>query len=165
MLTPNCSGGRSSPPHSSHSTANAEAKRAPQPGHCDRISPPHCGQSAGSSETNSSKYRWTNPQRRQNATQSPSVLRRSSCNQFRARPTTATVVRLRRVAGDWRLTVTLPARADAKGFQLWLEANLRGGDVTREHSTLHLYADDPRAVRYVEGVVTRLCEELETPAE
>ena len=61
--------------------------------------------------------------------------------------------------------MTLPARADAKGFQLWLEANLRGGDVTREHSTLHLYADDPRAVRYVEGVVTRLCEELETPAE
>src|SRR4029453_19410111 len=87
MLTPNCSGGRSSAPHSSHSTANAEAKRAPQPGHCDRISPPHCGHSAGSSATNSSKYRCTNPQRRQNATQSPSVLRRSSCSQFRAFPT------------------------------------------------------------------------------
>ena len=30
--TPNCSGGRSSPPHSSHSTANADAKRASQVG-------------------------------------------------------------------------------------------------------------------------------------
>ena len=87
ILTPNCSGGRSSPPHASHSTANAEAKRAPQLGHCERNSPPHCGHAAGSSSTYSSKYRWTNPQRRQNATQSPSVLRRSSCSQFRARLT------------------------------------------------------------------------------
>lgn len=63
------------------------------------------------------------------------------------------------------MTVTLPEHADAKGFELWLEANLREGDVTREHSTLHLYADDPRGVRYVEGVLAMLCDELETPVE
>ena len=68
------------------------------------------------------------------------------------------------MAGDWRLTVTLPEHADAKGFELWLEANLRDGDVTREHSTIHLYADNPGGVRHVERVVAMLCDELETPA-
>ena len=43
MGVPNCSAGRSSPPHSSHSTAKTEANGASQAGQRARISPAHCG--------------------------------------------------------------------------------------------------------------------------
>ena len=39
IRTPNCSGGRSWPPHSSQSTSNADVKRAPHSGQRQRISP------------------------------------------------------------------------------------------------------------------------------
>ena len=55
IRTPNCSDGRSSAPQDSHSTAKADENRAPQLGHCERISPLHWGQAAGSSGSNSSK--------------------------------------------------------------------------------------------------------------
>ena len=56
IRTPNCSGGRSSPPHSSHSTANADenarvARRAAR----SAARRAHCGHAAGSSASNSSK--------------------------------------------------------------------------------------------------------------
>ena len=46
---PKSSRGRRSPPHASHSTVNAEVKRASHEGQRQRISPEHCGQAGGSS--------------------------------------------------------------------------------------------------------------------
>jgi hypothetical protein len=68
------------------------------------------------------------------------------------------------MAGDWRVTVTLPQRADAEAFMEWLGVNLPEGDVTRDGSRIHVYADDPRGVKHVEHVVATMCDELETPA-
>jgi hypothetical protein len=68
------------------------------------------------------------------------------------------------MAGDWRLTVTLPQHADAEDFMEWLSVNLPEGDVTRDGPRIHVYADDPRGVKYVEHVVATMCDELETPA-
>jgi hypothetical protein len=41
--------------HSSQSTANTEAMRAPQPGHRLTMADPHVGQAAGSFESSPSK--------------------------------------------------------------------------------------------------------------
>jgi hypothetical protein len=82
MGPPKSSGGRTAAPHSSHSTRNADGKRAPHEGHRCRTSAAQVGHSAGSSVSSSTKYRRVKPQSTQNATQSPSVLRRSSWIQF-----------------------------------------------------------------------------------
>ena len=55
ICVPKSSRGRISSPHASHSTVNADVKRALQDGHRQRISPSHCGQAAGSSASHSSK--------------------------------------------------------------------------------------------------------------
>jgi hypothetical protein len=55
MGMPKASAGRSSPPQSSHATANAEAIRAPQAGQRARSSPPQPGQAAGTSGSLSAK--------------------------------------------------------------------------------------------------------------
>src|SRR5262249_21331811 len=55
ILTPSNSPGRSCPPHSSHPTATADENGALQLGQRARSSPPHCGHSAGSSPSSSSK--------------------------------------------------------------------------------------------------------------
>ena len=86
MGVPNAVGGRSSPPQDSHSTAKADENRASHAGQRERISPWHCGHAFGSSPSDSSKYRCAKPQFRQKATQSPSVLRRSSRSQSEALP-------------------------------------------------------------------------------
>jgi TPP-dependent pyruvate/acetoin dehydrogenase alpha subunit len=91
MGPPNASPARSGDPQSSHSTAKTELKRAPQAGHCARISPPQVGQIEGSSFAFSSKYRCAWPQARQKETQSPSVFRRSSRSQSEAFPTALTL--------------------------------------------------------------------------
>ncbi len=83
IALPKSSGGRIPAPHSSHSTWNAEAKRASQAGQRRRSAAPHNGQSAGTSRSDSSKYRCVWPHPAQSATQWPSVLRRSSWIQFR----------------------------------------------------------------------------------
>ena len=80
---PKSSEGRTAAPHSSHSTRNADGNRAPQAGHRCRTSPAQLGHAFGISASSSTKYRSVKPQSTQNATQSPSVLRRSSWIQFR----------------------------------------------------------------------------------
>ena len=49
MVVPKSSASRTGAPHSSHSTANADAIGAAQAGQRCRSSPPHCGHAAGSS--------------------------------------------------------------------------------------------------------------------
>ena len=83
MCVPKSSGERTSAPHSSHATANADGIGAAQAGQRWRSSPPHCGHADGSSCSSSRKYRCVWPQLRQNATQSPSVFLRSSWIQLR----------------------------------------------------------------------------------
>jgi len=98
MAPPKSCGGRIPSPHSSHSTWKADAKRASQAGQRLRRTAPHCGQAAGSSPSDSSKYRWVCPHDTQRATQWPSVLRRSSWIQLRfGRATPSNSIRARRV--------------------------------------------------------------------
>ena len=84
---PKSSGSRSGAAHSSHSTANTDENGAEQAGQRCTIGPPHSPHAAGSSASNSSNHRLAEPQSRQNATQSPSTLRRSSRSQSDAFPT------------------------------------------------------------------------------
>lgn len=55
IRTPSTSGGRTSAPHSSHSTANADGKGASHAGQRCRVSPPQWGHSRGSSASLSRK--------------------------------------------------------------------------------------------------------------
>ena len=73
-------------PHDSQFTANVELKGAEQDGQRRSILPPHWGHSSGTSASKSSNQRRAAPQPRQNATQSPSTLRRSSRSQSEALP-------------------------------------------------------------------------------
>ncbi len=68
------------------------------------------------------------------------------------------------MAGDWRLTLTLPQHAAVEAFELWLLQNLPPDAVTRHDGALRIYADDPEGVRHAEQVVRHLCDELETSA-
>jgi hypothetical protein len=91
IAPPKRSLGRSGAPQSSHSTWNAEGIRASQVGQRATSAVEHCGQTVGRSSSWSSKYRTTCPHDGQNATQSPSVLRRSSWIQFRRGAIASTV--------------------------------------------------------------------------
>ena len=55
MVVPKSSESRTGAPHSSHSTANADAIGASQLGHRCRSSPPHCGHAGGREATSSGK--------------------------------------------------------------------------------------------------------------
>ena len=55
IRTPSTSGGRIGAPHSSHSTAKADGNGAEHSGQRCRVSPPQCGQAAGSSASPSRK--------------------------------------------------------------------------------------------------------------
>jgi enterochelin esterase-like enzyme len=79
-------------PHSSQSTAAIEENGAPHAVQRRSMTPPHCGQASGTSASNSSNHRSAAPHVTQNATQSPSTLRRSSRSQSAALPMLITVI-------------------------------------------------------------------------
>ena len=85
-IRPKSSGSRSRIPHDSQSTVNVELNGALHDGQRRSILPPHWGHSSGTSASKSSNQRRAAPQPTQNATQSPSTLRRSSRSQSEALP-------------------------------------------------------------------------------
>jgi hypothetical protein len=94
IFEPKSSSGRSGAPHSPQSTEAIDENGAPHALQRRSSSPPHSGQASGTSASNSSNQRRAAPHVRQNATQSPSTLRRSSRNQSAALPMLLTVVAL-----------------------------------------------------------------------
>jgi hypothetical protein len=123
---PKASKGRSSAPQASHSTAKTELKRASHSGQRDRISPAHCGHVAGNSRSDSSKYRCANPQLRQNETQSPRVLRRSSRSQSDALPTSISLD-WPRARAPWRSRALPGGSLDRAGQRGSLKEGAHGG--------------------------------------
>ena len=92
MALPNISLGRREAPHSSQSTTAIEENGALHLGQRRSSTPPHCGQASGMSASNCSNQRRAAPHVRQNATQSPRTLRRSSRSQSAALPILAVTV-------------------------------------------------------------------------
>jgi hypothetical protein len=138
---PKSSRGRSSAPQASQSTAKAELNRASHVGQRDRISPPQLGHSDGSSSSDSSKYRWAKPQRRQTETQSPSVLRRSSFSQSPAVPTAS-----RLAPCAWKNRRVRAVRALAPLLLALAAAPPAAGDIAAEKALAQRYAPVVRLV-------------------